>query len=88
RAEIERMYWAVAREINTLVHTMKHVPEEFLSLDKLLADKYFCNFSLFHSLPDSWAIDQIFPIMPIQRLNERPDHNATLQDITCDSDGK
>lgn len=88
RAEIERMYWAVAREINALVHTMKHVPEEFLSLDKLLADKYFCNFSLFHSLPDSWAIDQIFPIMPIQRLNERPDHNATLQDITCDSDGK
>ena len=88
RADIERMYWAVAREINTLVHTMKHVPEEFHSLDKLLADKYFCNFSLFHSWPDAWAIDQIFPIMPIQRLNERPDRNATLQDITCDSDGK
>ena len=88
RAEIERMYWAVAREINTLAHTMKHVPEELHSLDKNLADKYFCNFSLFHSLPDSWAIDQIFPIMPIQRLTERPDRNATLQDITCDSDGK
>ncbi len=88
RAEIERMYWAVAREINVLAHGMKHAPEEFRSLDKLLADKYFCNFSLFHSLPDSWAIDQLFPIMPIQRLNEYPDRNATLQDITCDSDGK
>ena len=55
---------------------------------KLLADKYFCNFSLFQSLPDSWAIDQIFPIMPIQRLDEKPDRSATLQDITCDSDGK
>lgn len=88
RAEIERMYWAVAREINVLAHGMKHAPEEFRSLDKLLADKYFCNFSLFHSLPDSWAIDQLFPIMPIQRLDEYPDRNATLQDITCDSDGK
>ncbi|MCD8236591.1 MAG: biosynthetic arginine decarboxylase [Prevotellaceae bacterium] len=88
RAEIERMYWAVAREINVLAHSMKHAPEEFRTLDKLLADKYFCNFSLFHSLPDSWAIDQLFPIMPIQRLNEYPDRNATLQDITCDSDGK
>ena len=88
RAEIERMYWAVAREVRVLSHTMKHIPEELLSMDKLLADKYFCNFSLFHSLPDSWAIDQIFPIMPIQRLLERPDRNATIQDITCDSDGK
>ena len=59
-----------------------------MNLDKLLADKYFCNFSLFQSLPDSWAIDQLFPIMPIQRLNERPTRSATLQDITCDSDGK
>ena len=67
---------------------MKHIPEELRGLDKLLADKYFCNFSLFQSLPDSWAIDQLFPIMPIQRLNERPVRKATLQDITCDSDGK
>ena len=59
-----------------------------MNIDKLLADKYFCNFSLFQSLPDSWAIDQLFPIMPIQRLNERPTRSATLQDITCDSDGK
>ena len=88
RAEIESMYWSVCHEINTLAKTMKHVPEELRNLDKLLADKYFCNFSLFQSLPDSWAIDQLFPIMPIQRLEERPTRNATLQDITCDSDGK
>ncbi len=88
RAEIERMFWAVAHEIQILAKDMKHVPEELRSLDKLLADKYFCNFSLFHSLPDSWAIDQLFPIMPIQRLDERPTRNATIQDITCDSDGK
>lgn len=88
RAEIEAMYWSVSHEINMLAKQMKHVPEELLGLDKLLADKYFCNFSLFQSLPDSWAIDQLFPIMPIQRLDERPTRNATLQDITCDSDGK
>ena len=88
RAEIESMYWSVCHEINTLSKQMKHVPEELRNIDKLLADKYFCNFSLFQSLPDSWAIDQLFPIMPIQRLIERPTRNATLQDITCDSDGK
>ena len=88
RAQIERMYWSVTREINQIASGLKHAPDEFRNLDKLLADKYFCNFSLFQSLPDSWAIDQIFPIMPIQRLDERPDRTATLQDITCDSDGK
>ena len=88
RAEIEAMYWSVCHEINALAKNMKHVPEELMNIDKLLADKYFCNFSLFQSLPDSWAIDQMFPIMPIQRLGERPTRNATLQDITCDSDGK
>ena len=88
RAEIEAMYWSVCHEINILCKQMKHVPDELRGLDKLLADKYFCNFSLFQSLPDSWAIDQLFPIMPIQRLNEAPTRNATLQDITCDSDGK
>ena len=77
RAEIEAMYWSVCHEIHALAN-----------IDKLLADKYFCNFSLFQSLPDSWAIDQVFPIMPIQRLQERPTRNATIQDITCDSDGK
>ena len=88
RAEIESMYWSVCREINMLSKSMKHVPDELRNLDKLLADKYFCNFSLFQSLPDSGAIDQLFPILPIQRLDERPTRNATLQDITCDSDGK
>ena len=88
RAQIERMYWSVTREICQIASGLKHAPDEFRNLDKLLADKYFCNFSLFQSLPDSWAIDQIFPIMPIQRLDERPDRTATLQDITCDSDGK
>ena len=88
RAEIESMYWSVCREINAIAKSLKHVPEELKNLDKLLADKYFCNFSLFQSLPDSWAIDQLFPIVPIQRLTERPTRNATLQDITCDSDGK
>ena len=88
RAEIEKMYWSVCHEINILSKHLKHTPEELMSLDKLLADKYFCNFSLFQSLPDSWAIDQLFPIMPLQRLDERPTRSATIQDITCDSDGK
>ena len=88
RAEIEAMYWSVCREINSMAKTLKHQPEELKKLDKLLADKYFCNFSLFQSLPDSWAIDQLFPIVPLQRLNERPTRSATIQDITCDSDGK
>ena len=88
RAEVESMYWSVCREINVLAKRMKHTPEELRKLDKTLADKYFCNFSLFQSLPDSWAIDQLFPIVPIQRLDERPTRSATLQDITCDSDGK
>ena len=88
RAEIERMYWSVCREINSLAKSLKHTPEELKNLDKILADKYFCNFSLFQSLPDAWAVDQLFPIVPLQRLNERPTRSATLQDITCDSDGK
>ena len=88
RAEIESMYWSVCREVNNLAKQMKHIPDELKGLDKLLADKYFCNFSLFQSLPDSWAIDQLFPIIPLQRLNERPTRNCTIQDITCDSDGK
>jgi arginine decarboxylase len=88
RAQIERLFWSIAKEIHQMTSGLKHIPEELLQLPKLLSDKYFCNFSLFQSLPDSWAIDQIFPIIPIQRLDERPDRSATLQDITCDSDGK
>ncbi|KAA6336536.1 Biosynthetic arginine decarboxylase [termite gut metagenome] len=88
RAQIERLYWSIARETNQIVTGLKHAPDEFRGLSKLLTDKYFCNFSLFQSLPDSWAIDQIFPIMPLHRLEEKPERLATLQDITCDSDGK
>ena len=88
RAEIEAMYWSVCHEINSIAKTLKHVPDELRGLDKLLADKYFCNFSIFQSLPDCWGIDQLFPVMPIERLNEKPTRNCTIQDITCDSDGK
>ncbi len=88
RAQTERLFWSIAREIYSMTSVMKHVPDELRQLPKLLADKYFCNFSLFQSLPDSWAIDQIFPVIPLQRHGEKPDRSATIQDITCDSDGK
>lgn len=88
RAQVERLYWTIAHRVNEIASDLKQIPDELRALPKLLADKYFCNFSLFQSLPDSWAIDQLFPIMPIHRLNERPSRMATLQDITCDSDGK
>ena len=88
RAQVERLFWSVAREVFAIASEIKHAPEELKKISKMLPDKYFCNFSLFQSLPDSWAIDQIFPIMPISRLDEKPDRTATIQDITCDSDGK
>lgn len=88
RAMVERLFWSIATEMYVLSQGLKHPQEDFKQLGKLLADKYFCNFSLFQSLPDSWAIDQIFPIIPIHRLNKEPKRRATLQDITCDSDGK
>ncbi len=88
RAMTEKLYWSIAQAVSDLSEGLKTVPEEVRALKRLLADKYFCNFSLFQSLPDSWAIDQLFPIMPIHRLNEKPTRQATLQDITCDSDGK
>ncbi|MDE6715637.1 MAG: biosynthetic arginine decarboxylase [Muribaculaceae bacterium] len=88
RAIIEKLFWSIAREVSNIASTIKHAPEELRKVVRLLPDKYFCNFSLFQSLPDSWAIDQVFPIMPIARLDEKPTRQATLQDITCDSDGK
>lgn len=88
RAKIERLFWSIARDVNQMTSDLKRIPEDFNNLPKLLADKYFCNFSLFQSLPDAWAIDHLFPIIPIHRLDEYPDRTATLQDITCDSDGK
>ncbi|MDR2086331.1 MAG: biosynthetic arginine decarboxylase [Dysgonamonadaceae bacterium] len=88
RAQVEKLYWSIAREVYHMAMNMKHAPEELRKISKMLPDKYFCNFSLFQSLPDSWAIDQVFPIVPISRLDEKPNRTATLQDITCDSDGK
>ena len=88
RALVEKIFWSIATEIASILGNIKHQTEEYKQILKLLTDKYFCNFSLFQSLPDSWAIDQLFPIMPIHRLNEKPNVMVTLQDITCDSDGK
>ena len=88
RAQVERLFWSVARDVYDMAVATKHAPDELKKIAKMLPDKYFCNFSLFQSLPDSWAIDQIFPIIPISRLNEQPTKSATIQDITCDSDGK
>ena len=88
RAQIEKLFWSVAREVSEIASTMKHPPEELRKVSKMIPDKYFCNFSLFQSLPDTWAIDQVFPIMPISRLDEKPSRSATIQDMTCDSDGK
>ena len=88
RAQVEQLYFSIMREISIVIKKAKHAPEELRQLDTLLPDKYFCNFSLFQSLPDSWAIDQVFPIIPIHRLDEKPTRTATLQDMTYDSDGK
>lgn len=88
RARIEKLFWSVARDVRDLARNMKHPPEELRKAARMLPEKYFCNFSLFQSLPDSWAIDQMFPIMPIARLDEKPTHQCTIQDMTCDSDGK
>ena len=88
RAQIEKLFWSIAREVGDISGGMKHAPEELRKIAKMIPDKYFCNFSLFQSLPDSWAIDQIFPIIPLSRLDEKPTVTCTIQDITCDSDGK
>jgi arginine decarboxylase len=88
RAHAENLYWAICEKIRKLTHTMDEVPEDLQQLEELLSDTYFCNFSLFQSIPDSWAIKQLFPVMPIHRLNEEPLHHAVIGDITCDSDGK
>ena len=88
RCLAENLYWSISRRIQKLARDLDYFPEEFEGLDAMLADTYFCNFSLFQSMPDSWAIKQLFPIMPIHRLDERPTQYAVLGDITCDSDGK
>ena len=88
RVYAETLYWAICRKLQRLVALMDDVPEDLQHLDEVLSDTYFCNFSLFQSIPDSWAIKQLFPVVPIHRLNERPTQHAVLGDITCDSDGK
>jgi arginine decarboxylase len=87
RARCERLFWAACRRMAKIVVGLSRVPEELQSLDKMLGDIYFCNFSMFQSLPDAWAVDQLFPIMPIHRLGEAPTCRGVLADITCDSDG-
>jgi arginine decarboxylase len=88
RALAERLYWATCAKIRDHARKLDEVPEELEDLETILSDIYFCNMSVFQSLPDSWAIDHLFPIMPIHRLNECPTRRAVLADITCDSDGK
>jgi len=88
RGLAERLYWATCARIRDACRKLERLPEELEDLESILSDTYFCNFSVFQSLPDSWAIDQLFPIMPIHRLEERPTRTAVLADITCDSDGK
>jgi arginine decarboxylase len=88
RGLAERLYWATCARIRDACRKLERLPEELEDLESILSDTYFCNFSVFQSLPDSWAIDQLFPIVPIHRLDERPTRTAVLADITCDSDGK
>jgi arginine decarboxylase len=88
RSMAENLFWAICTKLQKIVQTMADVPEDLQNLDEQLSDTYFCNFSLFQSIPDSWAIKQLFPVMPIHRLNEKPNNHAVLGDITCDSDGK
>jgi len=88
RARVERLFWACCQRIRQLMRESDYIPEELTDLEKDLAATYYCNFSVFQSAPDSWAIDQLFPIMPIHRLHEEPTARGTLADLTCDSDGK
>lgn len=87
KAKGEWLFWHICRSAIKFSYSLKQRPEEFEDLERLLAAKYVCNFSMFQSLPDFWAFDQLFPIMPIHRLHEAPDEHGILCDITCDSDG-
>ncbi|GAA5336315.1 biosynthetic arginine decarboxylase [Thermus hydrothermalis] len=88
RALAEEIFYHIARRVYGIVRELPYAPDEFEDLEKLLADKLVCNFSIFQSLPDAWAIHQLFPIVPLSRLHEPPTRQATLVDISCDSDGK
>ncbi len=88
RTIAERYFWAIMRCVADEMHKLKHIPKDMANIEASIADIYYCNFSVFQSLPDSWAIDQLFPIMPIHRLKEYPTQQGILSDLTCDSDGK
>jgi arginine decarboxylase len=88
RAKAEQLYWACCRKILEIARQQEYVPDDLEDLEKIMASIYYVNLSVFQSAPDSWAIDQLFPIMPIHRLDEEPTNRATLADLTCDSDGK
>jgi arginine decarboxylase len=88
RAATEQLFWSLGKQLLERSQRLGKVPEDFESLPQLLSDINFCNFSIFQSVPDAWAIEQLFPIVPIHRLNEQPTRNGVLADITCDSDGK
>jgi len=88
RALAENLFWAICHKIHELTKQMEYVPEELEILDSLLSETYFGNFSLFQSMPDSWAVKQLFPVVPIHRLDEKPTHQAVISDVTCDSDGR
>ena len=88
KAKIENLYWEISQEVVATFRAQAYIPEEIRKLEDSLGDQYLCNFSVFQSLLDHWALGQLFPIMPVNRLNERPTREATLVDITCDSDGQ
>src|SRR2546426_7035875 len=88
RARVEQLFYAVCEKILEIVRDLAYVPDELEGLEKQLSDTYYCNFSLFQSLPDHWAVRQLFPTLPIHRLNKAPSRRAVLADLTCDSDGK
>jgi arginine decarboxylase len=88
RARVEELFWASCEKILKIVRDLPYVPDELEGLEKQLSDTYYCNFSLFQSLPDHWAVRQLFPTLPIHRLNKAPTRRAVLADLTCDSDGK
>jgi arginine decarboxylase len=88
KAKVEQSYWTIANRIVALCKDMRYTPDEVRDLETSLGDQYVCNFSVFQSLLDHWALGQLFPVMPIDHLDRAPERNATLVDITCDSDGK
>lgn len=88
RSMLEGLFYGVCQAIYKISSRMAYIPDELQGLEKFLADTYFANFSVFKSIPDHWAIRQLFPVMPVHRLRERPTHRGTIADLTCDSDGK